>query len=118
MLFEAKWMKITGGVINPKRMEDYPHEILEAPDIWWHGTTDKFIEEIKRNGLNPPYLTQRRDLANFSARRAAKRFGGNPIVLIISTENLDITLIGTKLDSKTESTIPPEAIIKVRQLKL
>ncbi len=118
-LAEARWVRVLGGADSTEPDYVYPwshsHEIIEAPDQWFHGTTDARLEAIRANGLNNSknYLTRQRSLAAFSANRAAKRFGGNPIILTISLGNLDIEIAGTGTDSATTSPIPPSAITKI-----
>jgi hypothetical protein len=121
-LNEAIWNQITGGAPPGGA---HPFKILKAPNIWFHGTSDIFHDLIFNKGLIPKiihanaktpslHLTQDRKLALFSARRAAQRFGGNPMVLAISLDNLDIELTGTKIDSYTSSIIPISALKQLR----
>lgn len=120
MLNEAKFFKITGGAISPPAVypHDFPHEIIDAPDIWYHGTTDKHLDFILKNGLNKgTHITQDRKLANFSGHRAVHRWGGKPITLILSLKDLDLTILGTKLDSRVDKEIPPSAITKVHNIR-
>lgn len=110
---EAKWIEITGGH-NPTKGEARPERHHKsAPDIWWHGTSTNKLPEIQENGLGigrGPHITRERNLARFSALRAAARFGGEPIVLQITTKRLDDTITGTTMDSSSRNPIPSQFI--------
>jgi hypothetical protein len=108
----ATWTEITGGCPPGGT---FPARISQMPKHWWHGTCSTNLPSIEQNGLMPApgcylHLTLDRDLARFSARRAAQRWGGDPIVLQIDTTGLDLTLIGVKSDSATSDIIPYPAI--------
>src|SRR4051812_25395153 len=95
------WRRRISGY-NPDLGEVEPLEICTPPDIWYHGTCSTHRPAILNNGLQPrSHLTRQRSLCTFSARRAAARFGGDPISLEINIHGLPITLYGTSLDSET-----------------
>ncbi|MFW6008489.1 MAG: hypothetical protein ACOCP8_04405 [archaeon] len=79
-----------------------------------HGTTDKFLDEIKEKGIQPPgksgnmvtgpmaggylgvtqpnmvYLTNMEHIAEYYANRAAEAYGGNPIILIVNVDEKEL----------------------------
>ena len=122
-LSEATWIKVIGGANSNAPGYSWPlshpHEVLVAPGLWLHGTSDRFLDSIMDNGLRPAnnlHLTQSRKLAVFSARRAVERFGGGPVILTVSVADLDLTLVGTSVDSSTVAVIPSRAIVRVQEL--
>lgn len=116
---EARWSEIIGG--KHPDMEDHPRRNHDkAPDVWWHGTSTARLPGIMANGLGGSHgvcLTLKRDLAKFSALRAASRFGGDPVVLEVRTAELDDTLSGTATDSSTTKPIPPKFIKIATRIK-
>lgn len=117
---EARWVEITGGY-NPAKGQHRPERHHDtAPGTWWHGTSTSRLDRILENSLMSPsgtHVTLSRSLARFSALRAASRFGGKPIVLKISLDNIDDTLIGTAKDSVFLKPVPPSAIVIDRGFK-
>ena len=56
----------------------------------YHGTTDKHLNNILKNGLNNPYLSENDGLAEYYAMGAVEEDGGNPIILevLVDPDNL------------------------------
>lgn len=54
-----------------------------APWELYHGTSDSRLDEITRNGLPEPFVTNDRELARYYAQEAAAGLGGEPVVLVI-----------------------------------
>ena len=117
-------IRVTGGANSND--PDYqwpwshPHEERNAPDRWYHGTTDRFLDDILANGIDPAkgkngktHLTLQKKLAQFAAARSVSRWGGNPIILVLSVTDLPGDLIGSDADSSYNQPIPPKSIIKV-----
>lgn len=117
---EARWVEITGGY-NPAKGQRRPERHHDtAPGTWWHGTSTSRLDRILENGLMSPsgtHVTMSRSLARFSALRAASRFGGKPIVLKLSLDNIDDTLTGTAENSVFLKPVPSEAIMIDRGFK-
>lgn len=120
-LLEAKWINVIGGANagSPgyKYPDSHPHEVVDDVGTWLHGTSDLFLDNIKANGLTNGrnHLTREREVAVFSANRAVKRWGGNPVILIVDGSKLPEDLVGTAVDSFTGA-VPPGAILKVTSL--
>ena len=117
-------VRVTGGAnINDPGYQwpwSHPHEVRDAPDRWFHGTTDKFLDDILANGLDPAkgydgktHLTLQKKLAKFAAARSVSRWSGNPIILVLSVSGLPGDLVGSDADSTYDQFIPPKNIIKV-----
>lgn len=127
-----------------------PHEThmqrerrLRGKTVWlYHGTSSKLIEKILRDGLSPDqtpidkatttpgfvYLTAQPGnwgeggSAAFYARRAAARYGGEPIILrvIIDFDDLepddddaDQSAATYNAQFRTPHTVPPSAIMEI-----
>jgi hypothetical protein len=57
--------------------------------VTYHGTSSKKLNDIKKYGLDNPFLTSRKDIAGYYAYEAIEEFGGNPIILEVYVENTD-----------------------------
>ncbi len=144
---EARWIKVTGGANSLAPNYTYPwshpHEIHTEPMLWFHGTSDVYLDSIKSNGLNnllspedmrtrvhnapwlspqdirwrvsQQHMTQEIELAETISRRCAAKTGGRPIIVVIDSSKLTTDLYGTETDSKTE-TVVPEAIVDIRYI--
>lgn len=76
--------------------------IDQIPNTLYHGTTTKFLPEIIKEGLLPikagkcwkdvndqqVYLTDSLFAAEFFALKATKKFGGEPVILLINVKGL------------------------------
>lgn len=62
-------------------------------NIFYHGTTDLYIDEIKNDGLEFPYLTNLFSKAEYYAMVASEEYGGNPIVLQVLIPNKNKLLV-------------------------
>lgn len=67
--------------------------IKDIPTILFHGTSTRFLEDIKSNGLLPKgeskvFLTDNILIAEIYAYRAAKRFEGYPVVLLVNVGHI------------------------------
>ena len=147
-IVEARWIKVTGGANSLAPNYSYPwshpHEVHTEPMLWYHGTSDVYLDSIKSNGLNnllspkdlrtrvdnapwlspqdsrrallsQQHMTQELDLAETIARRNAAKTGGKPIIVVIDSSKLTTDLYGTETDSHTE-TVVPEAIVDIRYI--
>lgn len=119
----AKWVKVTGGANSNEPGYEYPwshpHEVLNAPSVWFHGTSSIYIDNILRDGLAPNnpgggrsavHLTLDREFVEKVAINKAKKVGGDPVVLVVDVSGLDILIVGTDFDSHTVDMIPPNVL--------
>lgn len=134
-IVEARWIRVTGGTNSLAPNYSYPwshpHEIHTEPMLWYHGTSDIYLDSIKSNGLNnllspsdlrirvgdksAQHMTLELSLAEHLARRRAASTGGNPIIVVIDSSKLTTDLYGDETDSYTE-TVMPEAIVDIRYI--
>lgn len=62
------------------------------PITLYHGTSDLYLDEILKNGLKEPYLTNSIDLASYYAEVTTDDVSGNEIILevVVDTDFLRI----------------------------
>lgn len=109
---EAKYNMFLGG----RQDDPSAYKIIDIPVILYHGTSSKSSEEFKTNGFQAGvHFTPTRSYGNFSALRAVRRWGGDPIVFVISTENLpdDVIAQGIKDELQFDIDLDPSVIQKI-----
>ena len=86
-------------------------ENFDKSQYLYHGTTDAVLDDIMKNGLKNPYLTDLYEKAVYYSIEASEDSGGEPVVLKIKTLNKNLlrvdfnelnepVVVGSMIDSK------------------
>lgn len=132
-IYEGRWIEVTGGANSLVPGYSYPwshpHVIHDNVRVWYHGTSDIYIDSIKSVGLNNllasndtrtrrgddsvQHLTGELKLAKGIARNKAARVGGRPVIVIVDGSKLPSDMYGTITDSMVDS-VPVGAIVDIK----
>ncbi len=75
------------------------HPIREA----YHGTSSNLLDDIRKNGLNNPYLAKTRELAQYYAKEAVDEHGGEPVVLRVSVPESSLRYDRASMDEPVKA---------------
>ena len=112
---------------KPIRVEILPleDEEIQLPRYYYHGTSSKFLPNMRLHGLRPVgsqwryvFTDSLISIAESHALIASRRAGGRPLILTIDRSKVPDTLIVKLTQEDLFATeIPPEAIVKIESLK-